>query len=756
MFGSSVLIIIIMASICFLIGAAVIRRSFKNVESDFRIYLAPVVGLAILVCIATFHGWLYPYSWRVSITEIVILVAFALWLERKRLREYPRDLITVLILSLGISSPILIPILKFDSYNPFTDSFTYLVHGQWLQTHSFSENLSTSGYHPALTQVYLYQQGKLRMGASFLLGLVQSLFRLEWSYLAYPAVTALGLISGTFAVGAAVAKVFPKQKLTHIFIILSAGIFFNGFSYGALWGFFPQTFGLALATGFVVILGYLFDEFSRSFRWIDLVRACIPGAFVGAALIYSYNEIVPFVALSALIYFFGAIIFCRDRLLRQLLIAGAMGLVIVGLVNIELLRQIHNQNISAMASSASTTHLGWPVPWNVGEFLAHAMGIRPAYFGHHFEIIASLIAIVAFIGLFIIILSLARNRAIWEHSVVSLSLCAILSFLVGFIYFRYCVPNLSPEEIGHSFFQFKLAKWSSTFFAIFIGLALASIIGKAGSVAKPLYIVWAISIVAALGIHWFVITDGMTHNFTESVGSRRSAFSCLTRLRDLTTKVSGKDVIYLNFGPTPQHQKLREMVAYVLFDRRLAGDYRDDGYIAGSLPVNEKCIPYKEASWVIDHVDNNCLSVSAAGGTCGYLSLRKAPKRLFQLASIDGSFDSKIGKESLWRCSNGKLVFNYKVIGDNSNSKPRVSFSYRSDLNTKLNITISGENNPSFAVNSGPGWTNFVSPPISIEGDQLGISLENSGEGISGTNDHPGFCIKHIGFSDDNAFAPAD
>ncbi len=87
-------------------------------------------------------------------------------------------------------------------------------------------------------------------------------------------------------------------------------------------------------------------------------------------------------------------------------------------------------------------------------------------------------------------------------------------------------------------------------------------------------------------------------------------------------------VIYLNLGAV--HHKLRQMVAYVLMDRKLAGNYSDDGYILGKLPPDQRAIPFSTAQWVIGYIraqEGENLQEPRAGN----LVLRKRPDYLITL-----------------------------------------------------------------------------------------------------------------------------
>ena len=202
-------------------------------------YITPLLGLAGIVLITTVYGWLSPFKTSISLSLTVGLVLLGIAFEKQRADLF-RDWLIVSVFAIVTTIPILAPAIRFDSFNPFNDSFTYLVHGQWLQEHAFSETARASGFFPAETQIYLYQEAGHRMGGSFFLGFVQSLFHLEWSYYAYLSTVSLVFASGSLAIGGIIQQVIPVSKTVALVLCALPAFSLNGFVFGAQYGFFRK------------------------------------------------------------------------------------------------------------------------------------------------------------------------------------------------------------------------------------------------------------------------------------------------------------------------------------------------------------------------------------------------------------------------------------------------------------------------------------------------------------------------------------
>ncbi len=468
-FGT-LLISLVMMFIITVVGLRISDLLSARLRPIGRFYFSPLFGLAVFMLLATVHGWIAPFKGWICFAEAIPLVLLSLSLDKNKPTLLPYFL-TLFLFSIVSSTTVLFPLLRFDAYNPFNDTWTYLVHGQWLQEHAFSTPAIASGYHPALTQVALYQGAGHRMGASFLLAWVQAAFGLEWSYYAYPAVTALPLIAGSLAVGGAVQLVVPGQRLISILTACAMATFFNGFAFGAFYGFFPQTFGLAFAVGGVALFGSLLTQSLRGYQLGKGFINTLPTSLIFAALAYCYNDLLSFIVAGTSSFLVLLLIFRRSKMKELLFSTPGSG----GSDH-----SAHQLRIFAHPAEIfgtrfwewdSGTHaIGWPVLWSPLEFLAHAFGFKSPdrmWLGDK-AIILPILLLILFLAIFFL-LKFRQKASLYLY----LHLLMVLFLAIGFLYFRYYVKPPTPAETGHTFLQFKVAKWASPFCFVVMGATLA-------------------------------------------------------------------------------------------------------------------------------------------------------------------------------------------------------------------------------------------------------------------------------------------
>jgi len=188
----------ILAVLLSLVGQPLSRLVPGKVQSVGH-FFGPVLALCVFILLSVAYGWLSSFKFSVSLTIGTLALILSLLFSKCRITAL-KNSFWFLGFVIIASTPILGPLMLFDSFNPFNDTFTYLVHGQWLQTHSFAETVLTSGNFPAETQVALYQNAGHRMGGSFFLAFIQSLFRLEWSYYTYVPVVCTFFCVGCYSV----------------------------------------------------------------------------------------------------------------------------------------------------------------------------------------------------------------------------------------------------------------------------------------------------------------------------------------------------------------------------------------------------------------------------------------------------------------------------------------------------------------------------------------------------------------------------
>jgi hypothetical protein len=211
-FAGVLLLLLTMAMMVSIIGRRVSDLAPVRLRPIYRFYFSPLLGLAVMILVCTVYGWIAPFKTKPSLFITLALIFPSIYFEKNK-KELMKYLFTIAGFAIIASSAVLMPILLFDSYNSFNDTFTYLAHGQWLQSHPFYEWANPNGNHPYLTQISLYQQAGSRMGASFFLGYAQSLFHINWSYYVLPAVVSIPLMSGALAVGGGVKLIVRGQRI---------------------------------------------------------------------------------------------------------------------------------------------------------------------------------------------------------------------------------------------------------------------------------------------------------------------------------------------------------------------------------------------------------------------------------------------------------------------------------------------------------------------------------------------------------------
>lgn len=706
-----------------------------------RFYFSPLFGLAVFILIATLHGWLAPFHKGTPLLEALLLVLVAFSLEKKK-KNLPFYFLFLFLFSILASTTVLFTILRFETYNSFNDTFTYLVHGQWLQEHPFSERVISSGFYPALTQISLYQNAGHRMGASFLLGWVQAAFGLTWSYYAYPAAILLPFIAGSLAVGGAIKLIVHRQRSISILIACAVAILPNGFTFGAVYGFYPQTFGLAFAVGGVILIGGLISQSLRQHQTNKLVINTIPISLIFSALALAYNDLLPFIGAATFAFIFVFIAFRFSEIKKVLLPLLILIVQVAVVINFEFIRIVRNFIRTLLGVAAGSHAIGWPVRWAPWEFIAHSFGFKSPIervWLFRYEIFTMVVFAVVFSSLlYFLYLQFQKKLSIYLY----LNSFVILVFIAGFFYFRYFVKPPHPAETGNTFLQFKLAKWAAPFCFIWLGTAFAYFSDRFRKLSKALTSFLIISILLST-VENYKVAEHITNNFLDETGYRHSAFSSLLHLRELTEGIDKNEVIYVNLGAI--HHKLHQMVAYTLHDRKLAADYSDDGYIFGHLPPDQRSMPVEMADWIIEYIQPNqekLMNLPRAG----HLILKKRSDFLINFISTKEGYDREESGTDWWHWTSESLEFKYRILGDLK--KVKLSFIYMpATENRDLNIIITSKNETKFAFKMKAGWNEFITPPINIEGSDFNVKFTSSEKPVRVSDQDPrmmSFLIKNL------------
>ncbi len=577
--------------ICMLIGRRLVYLLPMAISRAIGFYVSPVVGIAALVLIATLYGWLIPFNFKMTLSLCVTLGLLSFIYEKKK-RLLLKEYLYICGFATICALPVLAPIFRFGGYNPFTDIFTYLAQAQWLQEHAFTDKVVTSGNFPALTQIALYQETGSRMGGSFLLGFVQSLFNFQWSYYAYTATVASALVTGCLALGGIVRHVVPSSRIVILALALIPALMMNGFIYGAEWGFYPQTLGLSFALGVCAIFPYLTKVIvEKSLKFWQIFLYTFPVAICFAALLFAYNE--PFPVFVAGIFLFVMISAFTNRKSKNSLknlsvFVAIFAIQVLVLVNYEAIRIFINI-YQTLTISKGAADIGWPVLWSPVQFMAFAFGMkspfnpgRPFSFDYFYSTFFAAIVIIAALVTLVGFLRAYPKR---RESIMFLA-CIELVLFMFFIKFRYFAIDKSALEVGHTFLQFKIAKYMAPFSLSLLAIFAAFCYHKSREKRDLLLIAYGVLFVVGTWFHVKISAKNYTNHFLNSVEQRKNPFDVLLKLREALQHIPSNEVIYVDLGY--ENSKLRQMVAYILYDRKIASDYRDDGYILGRLPEKDR------------------------------------------------------------------------------------------------------------------------------------------------------------------------
>lgn len=672
---------LILSMTVFLVGRAVGSSCLGFLSKNLRFFLEPCLGFAALTLISTYISWIIRVDFTLCITTTVILGTISLYALYRE--AFFTDLLIYLLFSTTASLPILMPVLQFGCYNPFTDIFTYLVHAQWLQTHPFSYIATPSNFYPATTQITMYQQQGFRMGASFFLAFIQGLFQFSWSYDAYPIAVCVAFTSGCLLIAGLIFQISQTSRATSLFLSLLTVCLPNGFLFGAQWGFFPQTFGLTFMAGAIYLIpqsySYILNQKYMSIA--RLVVLSLPLALLMSAYFLCYNDMIMLFLVCTALYSF--VFFAKNKYNKNIIkvlyyISIAITITAI-FVNPELKRFIISFRNGALKASAGAISMGWPVNFSAAEFLAYSFGLKldiislawptksqTHYFFPNF--------------IFPLILAFVFFKYFWQvktvPDVVILIITINIIFLLAFIKFRYFTKSFD-ESAGMTFIQFKLMKWLAPCnISLLVGMCAFLL----RSVRRVALVYGTLSIIMMWRLYTYYKIDvpNMTNDFLVQLGVKKSGFDEILSLRKKVELLKDVDLLILDI-PFLNH-KLTQLVAYILNDKKILGSFKKDGYIYGQLPDKElgydlkndfgEFVKGKKVAYIKYDPYNN--SQRNEDVRVGNFCIQK--NRSINLESMYTEYPTEMDCTGFWDWVNLKLI--YKIIIFKKCNKVKITFEY--------------------------------------------------------------------------------
>lgn len=651
-------------SMVVILGRRITTLLPAELNERYGFYLAPICGLAVLLQLAIIYGWLHPYQFFLSLGLTLVLIACSLALERD-FKNCLNHILQTYGFAVICSLPIMYLIIFYNGYNHGTDSITYLSQSQWLQSHAFKEVGTVSPYFPANSAISQYQHQGSRMGATFLLGFFQSLFHQRWAYYIYLPVTSLAFVAGCLAIGSFIRQIVNLEKSSLLALCLIPAFSYNGFIYGAKWGFYPMTNGLAFAISFTSLLSILsvyFFSLKQSVKHLSVVL--FPLALLSSAFLLAYNEPFPIFVLGVGLFF--TILFIKfpgqRKFLMQFTLVYLLELVV--LTNYEFVRIYKNLflTLSISKTSAST---GWPIFWWPTQFANFSLGIKTPMASWKLKF--AIMSLVIFFT--ILIMMLFWFRKTWkENKLVQLPLILLMTlqfaFILAFIKFRYFSQTNYPGEVGLSFLQFKVAKYASPFSLVLLGACLGLIWNHYKVLKKQMMIAYGSIFVLAMSLQIFVLDECGHREFMKyRMRIDHSPFEVFLKIRQFLDGHQVSVPVYADFGT--EYFKIIELVALSMQDRKMFSNYQDDGYLSYGLTQSQIHLkPWKASPVLLMH--NTPFAKAAQIFDFYPIKLLFPPYQFIVLESKEGITSSQF--ESNWgtidRTSEQKVSYTYRTFGD--------------------------------------------------------------------------------------------
>lgn len=656
--------------------ATVIGRAWtlllpSRLQGPARYYLAPALGLASLTVMATVLGRYVPLGHRALLP--LVLAGLAAWALARR-REFGRALRQSLwtgAFALACGAGILAPLLVYGGFNTDNDTFTYLAHAQWLQQHPFSQSVLPETVTPFATQILLYQQAGFRMGGSYLLALLQSLLQLRWAYAAYPTLLIAALASCCLSLGFPLARQLrPMPRGQRLMLLALPAFGLGGLTFGANFGFMPQTLGMALAAGALFMAGPVLGWVAHAGRRAPAVAiAALPGGVMLAGATLAYSELSPFVgcALAAS----GLLLALRRKAWRNVLLHGAVMLAVATLLlNVELLR------VYAALRAQMGVVVGAPVDWSLVGFVAHAFGVHGGAWDG-FQWAATGARSGAFAGglllLALVLAPIAFNaRALWRAAsgAALLPALAVLGiFGVALLYFRYAVVSPFPTGIGQSWSQSKLADWAYPFAIALTVFSIARLRRRfAPRVGAALALLFAVGLASTMGTSITRVS-----HFMHAYGGIRNMEHFYVELR-ATVLAACPPGAPVHLALNGNLSKFRQMAALYLHDRELTSDWRDDNYLDW-IPASRRNQPAAAGSCVVGPAAASSMTPQAR--VVGPFQVGLAQQGALMLGAVSGAHQRETDGKNWWYWVEGPARFAIEPgATPAAQAKTRVQFEY--------------------------------------------------------------------------------
>lgn len=683
-FWLTVLFSITILAICTIIGRFWARFLPFKLRGAALFYLSPALGLATLTIIGSTIGKIFPLG-NTFLLPLMIAVFFLFSLLREpNIRTALAHSMVVSLFALLCGQSILTPLFAYGAFDPHNDAFTYLAHGWWLQKHAFNEFIPAEMVTPLTTQIAVYQQSGLRMGASYLLASLQALFDLKWSYYIYPAVLITPIAASLLATGFYLVRTLrPLNRNIRLALLVLPAFTLGGLAGSANFGFYPQTLGLALGSSFLFLIGRsLSNTYNNKHLNITATSDIIPSAILLSGAVLAYSELFPVLLFS---YLASAIIVAikTNFSVQRFYVVGATLLLFMLTLNTELLRAISALRVQSGAV------VGMSVEWPLTGFLAHAYGIH----GGASDVFQwsklgsthiTVFVLCHFFLAILIVLTICGIKS-WKKNAKREMLPVFVYLIIiciGIFYYRYLVPSPFQNGTGQSWNQFKLSDWASPCIsAIFIGSIVSLCYKKLKLLSMLVLLISA--------MFYFMITVVSIKRIAPLINYYDGATNINNFYENFREKVfanCANDVpVYLDL--TDKDIKFRQMAALYLYDKKVLSNWTDDVYISRLLPEDLRDADISRNYCVVERSSEDGWGVGAS--SVGPFSVGMIKRGKIIITSTTGAFSRESDNKNWWHWVQKEVSFNLQnVLVSNADTKTTIRLEYATLRNEPLSLHL--------------------------------------------------------------------
>jgi hypothetical protein len=723
-----------------IIGRAIGSLLPKRLSVYVNGFFAPALGIAVMTPLVSALGWFgdgFGSGFEVWVTYgLVALAALHLW---RRGDSGVWKLVGPALLICTISSiPVFIQLLRFEGLDPFNDGYSYLYHGQWLQTHSFRNPPELTGFRSGSTMIQYYQLHGFRMGGSFLLAWSQGLFGLAWSHAVYPAALMVPTASGVLAIAGVLFAAIGRMRALCLAAGFLTSLTFNGVTFGSLYGFLPQSYGLVMGLLAMCLFFLTFRLYPRA-TLRQQVALIFPSAACGGAFLFIYPELSPFIACGILLS--TGVLAWKKRRIATGLIRGLVLLAVecLLLTNIELFR-----TVKALLFQR-TAVVGGPIVWSPLHSLLHTFGFISGPWDGKAMMLSSEFASILMLAVILIPAGagawfLARRRL--ELTVPVLVTLAIWG--VAWTWFFQFATNPWTKAIGHDWNQFRVSGYATYYVMLLVGFGL---VGFAAQFPRARWAVWALVLVwEGIGIQGHSALAGRrTEAMRDLTGFRRSPLVGLEQLAQGLDPIPPKEPIYLaNMGEP--YGKIRQFLTYIFSDRDVYSDWRQDDYIGPHLPPEERNRPEAEAAWVLSLRPGG--NMVDADFRFGHFVLSMKGIRV-SLRDTIGGFGEEKDASGTWRWTSKNLIYKFRMRG-NLPAKAEVHFeTLTTQPDSKLRslrMRVADDHPDVNEMKVAPGWQKYKLA-TTLDSPEFEVVFETDEPGVRANNADPrdlAFLVKNL------------